>query len=215
MIGPVSLIPRDTALPELFDSDGRMLLLPSSYYNDMGQHALQLWCHLHARYGVPTLEMIDWLSHEIGSRSAIEIGAGHGDLALYLGIPATDSWSQTFPDVKKIYENMRQPTIQYPGWVERLSAIDAMAKYRPQVVLASWVTQWADPDQEPPPGGGSMYGVREDELIASGITYILIGNISVHGEKKIMSQPHSTFSASWLRSRSAHPELNRIWIWNS
>jgi hypothetical protein len=82
------------------------------------------------------------------------------------------------------------------------------------VVVGSWVTQWIDPHLPPPPGGGNVHGIREDEIVASGVEYILIGNRSVHGDKRIMQLPHEELAFPWLRSRSQRPELNRIWRWN-
>ena len=71
-----------------------------------------------------------------------------------------------------------------------------------------------DPSLPPPPSGGNVWGVKEDEILATGREYILIGNRQVHGSKKIMAQPHQEFALPFLRSRANHPELDRVWIWN-
>lgn len=201
-------------MPDLLDSRGRLKLLPTSAYDAIGPEGLRLWCHHHARYGLPTLELVDWVREEIGDREAIEIGAGHGDLGYRLGIPATDSWNQALPEVAHYYRVMGQPVIQYPEWVVRLDALAAVEHYQPEVVVASWVTQWVDPDKDPPRGGGSVYGVKEEEILDRGITYILIGNITVHGDKRIMKIKHRELELPFLRSRSSRPELNRVWVWN-
>jgi hypothetical protein len=214
MIGPIGTLPADTKLLNLLDPQGHILLLPSIFYDTIPNVELRFWCHVKARYGVPTTELIGWLKHEIGTRSVIEIGSGSGDLCHHLGIHGTDNYSQTFPDVKNHYEVTRQPVIQYPAFVERIAAEPAIVKYQAEVVIGSWVTQWTDPNLPPPHGGGSMYGIAEDWIIQTGRTYILIGNESVHGTKKIMSIPHRTILEPFIRSRSAHPDLNRIWIWN-
>lgn len=215
MFGPVSAIAANTPLPDLLDSEGRFLRLESSaYYDSIPNEALRLWCHQHARYGLPTRELYEWLLAEINGRFAIEVGSGSGDLAYHLGIIGTDNYQQTFPDVKALYDATEQPTIRYGQMVERLSAEEAIRKYNPQVVIASWVTQWIDPNLPYPPEGGNMYGIKEDEIIKSGITYILIGNETVHGTKKIMRLPHETFNLPFVYSRSARPDLDRIWVWN-
>jgi hypothetical protein len=214
MLGPVSLLNATAVMPDLLGHDGLLCLMPSAYYDNMSREGVRLWCHQHARYGLPTIELIDWLKQEIGSRLAIEIGAGSGDLCSRLNIKGTDNYCQTFPDVLTAYTIMGQPVIKYPDFVERLSSDEAIKAYQPDVVVASWVTEWIDPTKPLPRTGGNIYGVHEDKIVDAGITYILIGNKSVHGEKKIMKQHHVEISAPYLRSRSAHPELDRIWIWN-
>lgn len=201
-------------MPDLLRPDGQLLLLPTGYYNNMDFEGIRLFCHKNARYGLPTIELIDWLHEEIGTRSAIEIGAGHGDLSFHLGVPATDNYMQRRPEVAAHYRLTGQPTIDYPARVEHLDASAAIIKYRPDVVIASWVTEWIDPNLPPPPHGGNMFGVKEDEIVGAGLTYILIGNTTVHGKKKIMHETHVEIRSSMLRSRSVTPEENRVWIWN-
>lgn len=214
MIGPVSVLRANSVMPDLLGPDGQLLLLPTRYYDNMDPEGLRLWCHKNARYGLPTVQLIFWLREQIGSRSAIEIGAGHGDLSLYLGITATDSYLQQTAELEGFYHALGQPAIKYPPHVVRADAETAIATYKPEVVVASWVTQWIDPNLPYPPEGGNMYGVKEDEIVASGLTYIFVGNKSVHGGKKIMKLPHVELRSSMLRSRSAAPDLNRVWIWN-
>jgi hypothetical protein len=100
MIGPVSILPGSSAawpLPDLLDEGHLLRLLPYAAYDRIHPEGLRLWCHKNARYGLPTIECIDWLRKFIGGRSAIEIGAGYGDLAYHLGIPATDSHCAAAP----------------------------------------------------------------------------------------------------------------------
>jgi hypothetical protein len=66
----------------------------------------------------------------IASRSCLEIGAGDGTLTRFLKgrgveITATDShgWSQS---------------VAYPDWVVKLDAREALATYKPEVVICSW-----------------------------------------------------------------------------
>lgn len=198
----------------MLDSDGHLLVRSDADYDKIPHDSLRLFCHQHGRYGLPTLELLDWLLNLIAGRKAIEIGAGYGDLAWHLIVPATDSYCQDFPDVKTYYDMMGQPRIKYPAWVEKLNAAEAIEKYRPEVVLASWVTEWLSPFTEAPAQGGSVYGVREDAILAAGITYVLIGNEAVHGRKKIMAWPHETYALPFLRSRASQPELDRVYVWN-
>ena len=198
---------------DLLNSEGFLRLLSCEYYNTIPWQELRLWCHYNARYGLPTIELVEWLKATIGDRKAIEIGSGAGDLAYHLGIQATDNRQQEWPDVALFYKMKGQPTIKYPASVERLSAIEAIKKYAPEVIVASWVTEWVDPDNVPV-HGGNMYGIKEDKIVGSGRTYILIGNINVHGHKKIMNIAHETHDFPFLKSRGANREGNRIWVWN-
>jgi hypothetical protein len=105
-----------------------------------------------------------------------------------------------------------QPIIRYPKWVEKIEALDAIAKYKVPVVIASWVTHWTDPMGPLQPG--FMYGVREDKLIESGATYIMIGSTEVHHHKPILRQPHREIALPFLRSRGRVQSNNRVFIWN-
>lgn len=199
--------------PELLNEYGQLKLLSAGEYDQFTRNSVRLWCHKNARYGLPTLELMTWLRRALNGRKAIEIGAGHGDLSYHLGIPATDSYLQSRADIQALYEAMKQPTILYPERVKKLEAAEAIEEYDPEVIIGSWVTQWIAPDVKPT-SNGSIHGIREDEIVASGRTYILIGNVVVHGDKKIMSLPHYEVRPPWLRSRATFPELDRIWIWN-
>jgi hypothetical protein len=210
----IEKLPSNLELPDLLDEGGRLRLLPAVAYDLIPRDNLRVWCHKYARYGLPTIELILWLRERIGNRTAIEIGSGAGDLAWHLGIPATDSRIQEEEPTRSIYLSAGQPVIVYPPSVEKLEAHLAVAKYLPQVVVASWVTQWIDPELAAT-GGGSMFGVHENLILTTGATYILIGNRRIHGDKKIMSQPHEEFALPFLRSRAKYPEEDRVFIWNS
>lgn len=210
----VQILPADVPLPDLLDGHtGQLRLLPASAYDAIPHAAYQLWCHQFARYGLPTVELVDWLRCRIAGRNAIEIGSGAGDLAYHLGIPATDNRMQEWPEIQLHYQIIGQPAIRYPASVQSMDALEAVAHYRPEVVIASWVTEWIDPALPPPPHGGNMWGVKEDEIVATGCEYILIGNVHVHGQKKIMALPHEEFILPFLRSRSFYPRYDRVWIW--
>lgn len=202
------------SLPSLLMENGALKLYAATYYDSVPPHLLRLWCHVYARYGLPTIGLVTWLREFIGTRRAIEIGSGSGDLAYHLQIPATDNRMQEWPEIAKIYAAMGQPLICYPNFVERLDAMEALEKYRPEIVIASWVTEWVDPNLPAPPGGGNIYGVHEDKIIDSGVTYVLVGNEDIHGKKSIMSRPHEEYRLPFLRSRAKRGALNRVWVWS-
>ncbi len=77
-----------------------------------------------------TRELIDELVTMIGTRTCLEIGAGDGTLTRFLKdrevkITATDNHG---------WQNI----IQYPEWVLKLEAREALKTYAPEVVLCSW-----------------------------------------------------------------------------
>ena len=200
-------------VPDLLDGQLHLKALHAVEYDDFDRDALRVFCHRHARYGLPTIELVHWLESRIRNRSAIEIGSGAGDLAHFLAIRATDNRMQEWPTIRSHYLLAGQPVIQYPDFVEKFDALDAIAHYKPDVVVASWVTQWVDPNQPPPEAGGNAWGVKEDEILETGCTYILVGNKHVHGQKKIMREPHQEFELPFLRSRATYPHLDRVWVW--
>lgn len=190
---------------------GAPRVMPASFYRSMTVDERALLGARNAWYGFPTAELIDWLRAAIGGRSAIEIGAGHGGLAAALGIPATDNMMQDHPLIAMLYQATRQQPVHYGPNVEQLDALQAVAKYRPQVVLASWVTHmWRD---DRPEAGGNMFGVHEEAVIDACETYIFIGNTAVHAKKSIWTRPHQRITPDWLFSRAMNGSPDFIAIW--
>ena len=199
---------------DLLLPNGVMKLKSYSELSSIPWNHFRMWCHFNARYGIPTIELVDWLKSAINGRSTIEIGSGHGDFAYHLGIKATDSWVQQTNDVaKEFYAVTKQPTVQYPDWVEKLEATEAVNKYKPEVVIASWVTHWVTPNRRPKNDVGSIFGVKEAQLLKRGIEYIFIGNLGPHEFKPIRDLPHEEINLPFLISRAADQTKNRIMIW--
>jgi len=208
-------IPDMAALDRLLlDSRSRLKLLPAAELRRIPPAELSAWCMLRARYGIPSVELVQVLREVIGARSAIEIGAGMGDLGRHLGIPTTDSAIQTTPTVRAYYGWFHHPIVNPPRAVERLDARAAIDKYRPQVVLASWVTQLYQPgDEGPPLVGSARFGVDELELLTKVETYVHVGNEAVHGDKRACLHLHRVVSGPYLFSRATEPDQNAIYIW--
>ena len=203
----------DTVARKLLDQDGYLKSLPAAKYDEIPFSDLRLFCHFYARYGLPTLELINWLKDYIGERSVIEIGSGCGDLGRLLNVRMTDNFCQNWPDVALMYDLGQQPRIKYGENIENLDALDAVKKYKPQIVIGQWVTNWIDPNLPPPEGGGSMYGIKEDLLLQECQTYIMIGSRMIHGHKPILQLPHHELHLPFLRSRSKSKESNVVYIW--
>jgi len=200
-------------LPNIPLENGHFPLWPAAKIDEIDRLEFRLWCNKYARYGIPTLELIEWLNKEYGHNQMIEIGSGAGDFAYHLDIPGTDNKCQSWPEVKELYELVRQQVVIYPEEIETLDALDAIKRYQPEVVFGSWLTQWIDPNLPPPPGGGNVFGIKEDEILKTGVTYVLLGNLKIHGQKKILDLPHKELELPFLRSRASSPELDRLFIW--
>ena len=169
---------------------------------------IRLWCLKNAVYQVPTIELIEWIREKIDGRFAIEIGSGKNGIGKALGILSTDSWLQTDVAIQTLYAAVGQPTVVPPDYVEKIDAIEAVNKYRPQVVLGCFIThKWEEGDTE-----GNMFGVAEEEIIKQA-TYINVGNRITHRGKHILKVPHQEFQFPWLVSRSMDQSQNVIWEW--
>jgi len=211
------LIARDVSYIDslLFDDCQRLRCVPDAVIAGIDHQDLMVWCLKNAVYGLVTEELVAWLKELIGDRSAIEVGSGNGSLGRALGITRTDSFIQDRVDVALYYIAMGQPIIAYGHDVEKLEAQEAVDKYKPQVVIGSWLTQWIDPELPPPPAGGSIYGIREEELLRSPSVeaYVVVGNREVHGAKAICRFPYDVYQFPWIRSRSSRPAGNAIFVW--
>jgi hypothetical protein len=181
---------------------GRPQVLPASFWAKTTVTERAVLGARHGIYSFPTEELVAWLRAYLDGRSAIEIGAGHGALAAALGIPATDSCLQADPAVAAYYRTIGQALVQYGPNVEKLDAHAAVAKHRPQVVIACWVTHKYDPARHD--AGGNQFGVAEEAIVDDSEEYIFIGNTHVHRGKSVWSRPHERFEPNWLYSRAVN-----------
>lgn len=197
--------------PEVLDANGRLRVLPASYWRTTTMQERALFGHTHGIYSFPTTELIAYLNEVIGERSAIEIGAGHGVLASALGIRATDNHQQAMPKYRRIYQITGQPTIRYGVNVANYSAHSAVRRFKPDVVIGCWVTHLYDPRRHY--AGGNEIGVDEDDVLSNCLTYIAIGDESVHRHKKIWQHPHVIEYPDWLFSRASSGMRQFIATW--
>lgn len=183
--------------------------VPASVLQGLPLDHLQQWCVRRGVYQIVTDELLEWLAQRIRGRVAIEICAGHGTIGRALGIMRTDSYMQTRPEIKAYYAKIRQATIQPPPDVVCKDANAIVQMLKPEVVIGAWVTQkWMPGDDQ-----GSVEGVDELALVATGTTYIHIGNDKSHGYKRLMREAHDHHYFPWLFSRGQHPEQNHLCVW--
>lgn len=199
----------------LLDSNGRLKLLPVAELRKFPRGELGYWSQVRGRYTLPTVELVAWLKEKIDGRSALEIGAGAGDLGYHLGIRMTDSYVQvTSPDMLLYYELLGvPPTVPHPD-VERLEALEAVRKYKPEVVIGAWITQlYRKGDEGPPLIGSSIYGVDELTLRLEVESYICISHKKVHKEKRILRFKHHEYRPPFI-SRQQDPTGDVVWVWS-
>jgi len=196
----------------LLDSSGRLQLLSSRFYKEIPPIHISVWGNLNGRYCFPTIELVGWIKQRINGRTAIEVGAGCGDLGYHLGIPMTDSYQQQDDRVTKDYFASLGlvPTTPHSD-VKKKDAELAVLEYKPEVVIASWLTQKYLPGDM----SGNMLGPMEESIIDNCKEYIFIGNKVVHGNKRILSRFHEEFVFPWYISRSIKPDENVIWVWRN
>jgi len=193
--------------------DGVLQPMPASFYAVVPPKDLALWAHQRGFYSLPTVELIDWLRAEIGGRTAVEIGCGHGAIGRALGIPFTDSKQQELPEMRALYAQMGQPAIVYPGDVEHLTAAQAAEKYRPEVVIGAWITHRYRQDRHPL--GGNAHGVDEEALLDKPFVreYVMIGHQRPHELKPLLRRKHEALNYPFVFSRS-NDGGNRIFVWS-
>ena len=191
-------------LENLLIKDG--LLIPVNYHNlkEFSQNDISHFCVKHGIYQIPTIELLDFLRAEIKGLKTIEIGSGNGSIGRALDIPITDNRLQERPDVKLFYQATGQTPIKYPPDVEKIGGNEAVNKYKPECVIACWLT-----DVE----NGNYYGIREHVIVNQVSKYIHVGNEKTHGLKKVLKMFNfREFKAPWLVSRSMSKDENIIYI---
>ncbi len=206
LTGGARILSNDLDISELeIEALAGRLLQPmyADFYKKFDQEQLSLFCHAYGFYGLPTRELIASIHLFTNHRTAIEIGSGNGCLGRALGIHRTDNKMQDWPEIKKKYQEGKCPTIFYPNDVKKIDYKKAILKYKPQVVVASWVTQ----------NDKNVFGVDEEWILDNCETYIHYGHTAVHGEKKILKYSHDSIYNKFMYSRSArqNPVLQ---IWN-
>ncbi|MCK2000765.1 hypothetical protein MZM54_05095 [[Brevibacterium] frigoritolerans] len=216
-LGVSFVSPRDVSYLEemLIDSEGELRVLPYQELKDIPQIDLSIFCVKNGYYSIPTRELIDFLKNEIGEsiENTLEIGAGNGVYSRELGIKATDNLMQLIPEVRAHYEARKQAIVPYGENVEKLDALQAVEKYKPEIVLAAWVTHKYNPLQHK--RGGNELGINEKALIKKVKKYIHIGNDSVHDKKPISEMKHRKIQEPWILSRSQRSSENYIYIWEN
>lgn len=206
----VSLATRDLS-SQVLDREGRLKVMPASFYAETTPDERRLLCSRQGVYSLPTTELIAWLKDFVGGRRAMEIGSGSGAICRALRIRGTDNFMQDRPDISAIYQGTGQATVKYSPQVERIAAYDAVRKFKPQVVIAAWVTHLYNPAEHW--REGNQWGVDERDIIENCEAYVFVGNRHTHRNKPIWDLPHTVIEPDWLYSRAMTDAADFIAVW--
>lgn len=190
--------------------DGLLRIKSHWFYKKRKRNEVLLFMHEHGIYTLPTLELVTWLQANIEG-TAIEIGAGNGAIGRALGIPITDSKQQERLDMMIAYAGVQQPPIKYPDDIEKLEAMEAVAKYNPNTVIGSYITHKWKPGVS---DDGNMFGVDAEEMMLRIDKYIMIGNINTHRNNPIFKRKYKSYPAEWLITRAEDQSKNRVFVFN-
>jgi hypothetical protein len=197
------------------DDLGALKVMPKDFYAQFHQETLSAFCLQQGCYALPTIELLNLINLKImevsPSRNAIEIGSGNGVIGQALGITCTDSWMQEDPAIKAHYAQVKQPTVPYGRHVVRLDAHAAVDHYRPEVVVAAWVTHRYNPLEHE--RGGNAWGVDEYLLLEQIKRYVFVGNLKTHENKPLLAQAHEVIQGDFLFSRSLSSDQCALLIW--
>jgi hypothetical protein len=193
---------------KVINPNGTLKILPSVFFQQFEKNTMQYFMLQMGIYVLPTTELISFLQDNIEGK-AIEIGCGNGAIGRALGIPITDSKIQEDDRIKILYASIKQPVIQYPRDVEKLEAIEAVEKHKPNTVIGAFVTHKFNGIS------GYQFGVVEGKILKLADKYINISNIDVHKDKPILKYPHQKYYFDWLITRGINQLKNRIWIFPS
>lgn len=203
-------------IDDILLADGKLQAVAANTLAKIDNTDLRLWCHKHAIYGLPSLELLEIIRPHLVEGKSIEVGGGCGVFGRLLGIPSTDSCIQSNDAMRAYYRALGQPPVTYGDNIINLEASEAIAHFKPEVVFGSWVTQYVSPlEVGLPPGGGSVYGLRETEFINNIHKYIIYGNEAVHGLKALFNLPGvkvERIKSEHFFSRAQNPNLNCLYI---
>lgn len=199
------------------DENDKLPLLGKSDLEKINRQDLSIFCNLGGYYQVPSIELISFLKELIPDTSkAIEIASGSGNIGYHLGLRMTDSYQQKDDfETALYYKAMGIEPVPYGKDVEKLDAISAIKKYKPEIVLGCWATHLYEENLHYL--GGNKDGIAEHLFPAFGVKkYIFVGNENTHKTKPLLNVYNRVIKnlkihkADWLYSRSMAFDKNFI-----
>jgi hypothetical protein len=195
------------------NTDGTLKAVDDLALHQLDSTERRVWAHNNSVYQFVSKEMIAWLKGFIGGRTAIEICAGNGAIGRHLGIPATDNGYYLTAKGIGYCQSRGERPVRPAEDVINMEAIEAVEFERPRVVIGAFV-----PPQYKHMYGtsssGVSWGVDEEQLLRTVETYILLGNVESHMDRRIFRNPHKEYTPPWQVTRCENQSLNRMWIWD-
>lgn len=191
--------------------------IPYAEIQDDTEATLNMVMQAVGLYTFPTQELVDWLHGEIDDdpelepHTAIEICAGTGWIGRTLGIPTTDAQWQRREDIMELYRRQGAVPISYPKDIEALESKEAIRKYEPEYVIASYCTHLYGTGSSK---AGSSLGVDTRWVRSHCRRFYHIGNDDIHYRDPIMRMPHKRLSFDWLVTRGDSSKA-RIYVWEN
>jgi hypothetical protein len=218
-------------IDQIYGSDNRIYPIPYSFIKNDNDDTLNFVMQACALYTFPTCELCEWLNSQIDDdseyepHSAIEICAGTGWIGRQLGIPITDLKAQEDPVMAGLMMQMVTKPVTYSDDVEKLEAQEAIAKYKPDIVIGSFVSSKKNILhnnkkktmilKEVSPMGITIehnlmelaekelpfFGVDVEKVIKTCWKTILVCNLRTHRTQSYLKIPHQSLSFPWLVTR--------------
>ena len=199
-----------TEIEDLLFKNGEFQLVSAKEILKFSEAHIVQFGSKYALYTIPTLELIKALRELIGEDRAVEIGSGVGIIGKALGIRCTDNFCQERPELKKHYQKYHQQTVNYGPHVLKRDAEWVAKKWRPDVILGSWITHRYSEELK----SGNAYGPDEEIILNHCKRYILLGNAKTHDVKPIMKyNPQIISDFPGYITRSTSPKDNKVYIW--
>lgn len=170
-------------------------------------------------YVLPTVELLADLKKIIPNLTkTIEIGSGNGVIADQLGIKATDNYMQSEnfrveKHHKHLIDDLRSSDaemVKYGKNVLRVDGNEAVKRFRPETVLACFVThKYSKAKSEL---GGNFKGVDFEKVMKKVKRIVFVGNTDTHKNHTLMRLPLLGMQSDGLITRSFNPDNNGIFI---
>lgn len=206
----------ETMIRQAIGGDGVLKVMSADFYHQFHADSIQGFCLFLGLYALPTTELMDRINLLImeasPSRNAIEVASGNGCLGKGLGIQCTDNYMQATDEMRAHLKAVRQAPVSYGPHVAKFDALEAVKIFKPEVVVAAWMTHKYRPHEHY--RGGNIYGIEENDMMVKIKRYILVGNLEVHKHKPLMGVAHQRIQGDFIVSRSSHPSKNAIFVWD-
>ena len=204
--------------------NGEFRILPAEEWLKYGKNNLGMFLNAFHIWVAPTLELIDILDDEIGSLKCIEICAGLGIIGKELCITTTDSYLHASEEYKNATKDVMGifAEMQYPSYVQKLEATEAVDKYKPECVLGCYaVPKWTEEKarkyylEHRKELQGSIKGVDYDYILPKVKKLILVGHKALYNQYSFFRRKHRVIINKNIITRHSVEGQSGIYIFEN